>query len=151
MKQLPKVRIDSHGFPESFALTETDREYFNIIKTEDGTSDFIRLCIMVWSNSFLTFNESIIFMARKYLFNAARDLTNINCSTFRGPVDKTLSRKDERSKNLDKTQGQEHIQENNNGQEVSSHQHKTPSFRYHLVSTNSSRPIVGIYLPEGSN
>lgn len=40
--QVPKVRIDSHGFPESFALTETDREYFNIIKTEDGTSDFIR-------------------------------------------------------------------------------------------------------------
>ena len=42
LKQVPKVRIDSHGFPESFALTETDREYFNIIKTEDGTSDFIR-------------------------------------------------------------------------------------------------------------
>lgn len=42
LKQMPKVRIDSHGFPESFALTETDREYFNIIKTEDGTSDFIR-------------------------------------------------------------------------------------------------------------
>ena len=114
------------------------------------TSSGCVLCFVQFC-SIKTFNESIIFMAGIYLFNAARDLTNINCSTFRGPVDKTLSRKDERSKNLDKTQGQEHIQENNNGQEVSSHQHKTPSFRYHLVSTNSSRPIVGIYLPEGSN
>ena len=41
-KQMPKVRIDSHGFPESFALTETDREYFNIIKTEDGLSQFFK-------------------------------------------------------------------------------------------------------------
>ena len=91
------------------------------------------------------------FMARIYLNCCKRFNKNINCSTFRGPLDKTLSRKDERSKNLDKIQRQKHIQENNNGQEVPSHQHRTPSFRYHLVSTNSSRPIVGIYLPEGSN
>ena len=28
--------------PESFSLTETDREYFNIIKTEDGLSQFYK-------------------------------------------------------------------------------------------------------------
>ena len=93
----------------------------------------------------------IVRLDQRSLYSFKRFNNNINCSTFRSPVDKTLSRKDERSKNLDKTQGQEHIQENNNGEEVSSHQHRTPSFRYHLVSTNSSRPIVGIYLPEGSN
>lgn len=105
----------------------------------------------VTSSGMSCFSPDIVRLDQGSLYSFKRFNNNINCSTFRSPVDKTLSRKDERSKNLDKTQGQEHIQENNNGQEVPSHQHRTPSFRYHLVSTNSSRPIVGIYLPEGSN
>ena len=36
------IRIDQHGAPNSNSLTETDREYFNIIKTEDGLSDFFK-------------------------------------------------------------------------------------------------------------
>ena len=35
-----EVKIDSHGYPDSYSLTETDREYFNVIKTEDGQSRF---------------------------------------------------------------------------------------------------------------
>ena len=30
------------GAPDSNALTETDREYFNIVKTEDGLSKFFK-------------------------------------------------------------------------------------------------------------
>ena len=37
-----RVKIDSHGYPESFSLTEMDREYFNMIKTEDGHSGFFK-------------------------------------------------------------------------------------------------------------
>ena len=36
------IRIDQHGAPDSNSLTEADREYFNIIKTEDGLSDFFK-------------------------------------------------------------------------------------------------------------
>ena len=36
------IRIDQHGAPHSNSLTEADREYFNIIKTEDGLSDFFK-------------------------------------------------------------------------------------------------------------
>ena len=36
------IRIDQHGAPDSNSLTEADREYFNIIKTEDGFSDFFK-------------------------------------------------------------------------------------------------------------
>ena len=39
---MSQARLDSQGFPESFSLTETDREYFNIIKTEDGLSQFYK-------------------------------------------------------------------------------------------------------------
>ena len=114
-----------------------------------------KFCLVKFSLIKVLMGQGIVrleyFLARIYLNCCKRFNKNINCSTFRGPLDKTLSRKDERSKNLDKIQGQKHIQENNNGVDIPSHQHRTPSFRYHLVSTNSSRPIVGIYLPEGSN
>ena len=36
------IRIDQNGAPDSNSLTEADREYFNIIKTEDGLSDFFK-------------------------------------------------------------------------------------------------------------
>ena len=36
------IRIDQHGAPDSNSLTEADREYFNIIKTEDGLSQFFK-------------------------------------------------------------------------------------------------------------
>ena len=39
---MSRTRLDPQGFPESFSLTETDREYFNIIKTEDGLSQFYK-------------------------------------------------------------------------------------------------------------
>ena len=39
------IRIDQQGAPDSNSLTEVDREYFNIIKTEDGLSDFFKIRI----------------------------------------------------------------------------------------------------------
>ena len=42
MDNVSRTRLDPQGFPESFSLTETDREYFNIIKTEDGLSQFYK-------------------------------------------------------------------------------------------------------------
>ena len=36
------IRIDQHRAPDSNSLTEADREYFNIIKTEDGLSQFFK-------------------------------------------------------------------------------------------------------------
>ena len=36
------IRIDQQGAPDSNSLTEVDREYFNIIKTEDGLSQFFK-------------------------------------------------------------------------------------------------------------
>ena len=99
LKQMPKVRIDSHGFPESFALTETDREYFNIIKTEDGHSGFYK-----------------------------SDPTS-----------------------ADKNPQQQHIEHNlleTNKEKIDS---KHPSFRYHIVRSKNSKPIVGIYIPLDRN
>ena len=39
-----KVEEDSEDiiFPPSHSLTQTDREYFNIVRTEDGQSQFAR-------------------------------------------------------------------------------------------------------------
>jgi len=36
------TKIDRHGAPDSNSLTEMDREYFNIVKTEDGLSQFFK-------------------------------------------------------------------------------------------------------------
>jgi len=36
------IKIDRHGAPDSNSLTEIDREYFNIVKTEDGLSQFFK-------------------------------------------------------------------------------------------------------------
>ena len=173
-----------------------DREYFNIIKTEDGKSDFIRYVTgpilrnwgfrISWPDYF--YRKSIFsFLTWRvfsfWQYNNQNNLTYVNCSTFKGglfieqiniyvfgvvqtvsssrthqqlqnnvggfyrrPVEKTLSRNDEETKNRDKTQGQKHIRENTSRDP--DHQLRTPNFRYHLVSTNTSRPIVGIYLPE---
>lgn len=41
-KEAQRTRIDRHGAPDSNSLTEMDREYFNIIKTEDGLSQFFK-------------------------------------------------------------------------------------------------------------
>ena len=90
------VKIDSHGYPESFSLTETDRQYFNIIKTEDGRSQF-------YKNS----NDKLLTEHRESLSNDIKATTE-------------------------------------NTVKLNSHQ----SFRYHIVKTKSSKPIVGIYLPE---
>ena len=35
-------RIDRYGAPENNSLTEKDRKYLNIIKTEDGLSQFFK-------------------------------------------------------------------------------------------------------------
>ena len=77
-----EVKVDSHGFPDSYSLTETDRQYFNIIKTEDGSSDF-----------------------------------------FTDPPPPPAPAP--------------HIPA-----------HRAPAFQYHIVRTNTSRPIVGISLPD---
>jgi len=42
IKVVHQQTIDRHGAPDSNSLTETDREYFNIIKTEDGLSQFFK-------------------------------------------------------------------------------------------------------------
>ena len=99
-----EVKIDSHGYPDSYSLTETDREYFNVIKTEDGQSRF-----------FLT------------------------------PENDKVTGFD-----VNKNKAQKHISsstDDRKSEETESHQ----SFRYHIVQTKNSKPIVGIYLPENVN
>ena len=99
MDQDHGVKVDSHGSPESFSLTETDREYFNIIKTEDGHSGFYK-----------------------------SDPTS-----------------------PDKNPQQQHIEHNlleTNKEKIDS---KHPSFRYHIVRSKNSKPIVGIYIPLDRN
>ena len=97
-----EVKIDSHGYPDSFSLTETDREYFNVIKTEDGQSRF-----------FLTSGNDQVTES-----------------------------------NVNKNKAQKHIiTDDRKSEETESHQ----SFRYHIVQTKNSKPIVGIYLPENVN
>ena len=99
------MKIDSHGYPDSYSLTETDREYFNVIKTEDGQSRF-----------FLTSEDDQVTE------------TDVN-----------------------KNKAQKHISSISSNKRKSEETESHQSFRYHIVQTKNSKPIVGIYLPENAN
>ena len=99
------MKIDSHGYPDSYSLTETDREYFNVIKTEDGQSRF-----------FLTSEDDQVTES-----------------------------------DVNKNKAQEHISSISSNKRKSEETESHQSFRYHIVQTKNSKPIVGIYLPENAN
>ena len=99
------MKIDSHGYPDSYSLTETDREYFNVIKTEDGQSRF-----------FLTSEDDQVTES-----------------------------------DVNKNKAQEHISSISSNKRKSEETESHQSFRYHIVQTKNTKPIVGIYLPENAN
>jgi len=109
-----EVNIDSHGYPESFSLTEIDRQYFNVIKTEDGRSKFYK-----------TVDEK------------SEQVVKIVEEKMRYPVEVDSTRGHFKSSTDQKTK--------KSSDEKFDPQH---GFRYHIVKTKSSRPIVGIYLPD---